>query len=47
VMTIGATLEARVTIRNRQTTLIDCSLRDLRDGWGAALEHLLQNPVLV
>jgi phosphoribosylformylglycinamidine synthase len=47
VMTIGATLEARVTIRNRETVLIDRSLRDLCEGWSNALEHLLHNPVLV
>jgi phosphoribosylformylglycinamidine synthase len=47
VMTIGATLEARVTIRNRETILVNRSLRDLRDEWSNALEHLLHNPVLV
>ena len=47
VFTIGATLEARVTIRNREVILIDRSIRDLRDTWGNALQHLLHNPVLV
>jgi phosphoribosylformylglycinamidine (FGAM) synthase-like enzyme len=47
VMTIGATLEARVTIRNRESILIDRSLRELRAAWSDALEHLLHNPVLV
>jgi phosphoribosylformylglycinamidine synthase II len=47
VMTIGATLEARVTIRNRETVLIDRIVRDLYDGWNSALEHLLHTPVLV
>ena len=46
-ITIGVTLEARVTIRNRETLLIDRSLRELRDEWSGALEHLLHNPVLV
>jgi phosphoribosylformylglycinamidine synthase len=41
VMTIGVTLEARVTIRNRGNILIDRDLRDLRDGWRNGLEHLL------
>ena len=46
-MTIGATLEARVVIRNREITLIDRSVHELRDAWSGALEHLLHNPVLV
>jgi phosphoribosylformylglycinamidine synthase len=41
VMTIGVTLEARVTIRNRDTILIDRGLRSLHDGWQGGLEHLL------
>ncbi len=43
VMTIGATLESRVTIRNRETTWIDCPLCDLRDAWQNGLEHLLHH----
>ena len=43
VMTIGATLEARVLIRNREAILIETSLRGLRDGWSNALPHLLHN----
>ena len=44
---IGATLEARVTILNRNDILIDSAIDDLKDHWGHALEHLLQSPVLV
>jgi phosphoribosylformylglycinamidine synthase subunit PurL len=44
---IGVTLEARVTIRNRNEVLIDSRIAELRDLWTNALEHLLQNPVLV
>jgi phosphoribosylformylglycinamidine synthase len=44
VMTIGATLEARVLIRNRESSLIDSSLRDLRDAWSNGLQHLLHLP---
>ena len=47
VVTIGATLEARVTIRNRDKILIDSSISDLKSVWSNALEHLLHNPVLV
>jgi phosphoribosylformylglycinamidine synthase len=43
VMTIGVTLEARVTIRNRETVLIDRSVRGLCAGWRGGLEHLLLN----
>jgi phosphoribosylformylglycinamidine synthase len=46
-VTIGATLEARVTIRNRDKILIDSSVTDLKSAWSNALEHLLHNPVLV
>jgi phosphoribosylformylglycinamidine synthase len=44
---IGATLEARVTIRNRNDILIDSAIDDLKGHWAHALEHLLQTPVLV
>jgi phosphoribosylformylglycinamidine synthase len=44
---IGATLEARVTIRNRNDILIDSAIDDLKAPWAHALEHLLQTPVLV
>jgi phosphoribosylformylglycinamidine synthase len=44
---IGATLEARVTIRNRNEILIDSTVEDLKGPWVHALEHLLHNPVLV
>jgi phosphoribosylformylglycinamidine synthase len=46
-VTIGATLESRVTIRNRDKILIDSSVMDLKSAWSNALEHLLHNPVLV
>jgi phosphoribosylformylglycinamidine synthase len=46
-VTIGATLESRVTIRNRDKILIDSSISDLKSVWSNALEHLLHNPVLV
>jgi phosphoribosylformylglycinamidine synthase len=41
---IGATLEARVTIRNRNDILIDCRVDELQDLWSNSLEHLLQLP---
>jgi phosphoribosylformylglycinamidine synthase II len=44
---IGVTLKSRVTIRNRNEILIDNLVADLKDAWANALEHLLQNPVLV
>jgi phosphoribosylformylglycinamidine synthase len=44
---IGVTLESRVTIRNRNATLIDSRVSELKDSWANALERLLQNPVLV
>ncbi len=44
---IGATLEARMTIRNRNEILIDTPVDQLSDIWSNALEHLLHNPVLV
>jgi phosphoribosylformylglycinamidine synthase subunit PurL len=44
---IGVTLEARVTIRNRNDILIDSGIEDLKSLWAHALEHLLHNPVLV
>ncbi len=46
-VTIGATLEARVRIRNRDEVLIDSRLDELKDIWDNALEHLLRSPVLV
>jgi len=44
---IGVTLKARVTIRNRSETLIDCRVDELKDIWANSLEHLLHKPVLV
>jgi phosphoribosylformylglycinamidine synthase II len=44
---IGVTLEARVTIRNQNETLVDCNIEDLKAPWAQALEHLLQTPVSV
>lgn len=44
---IGATLEARLIVRNRNETLIDAGVGELYDLWRHALEHLLQTPVLV
>jgi phosphoribosylformylglycinamidine synthase subunit PurL len=46
-ITIGATLDSRVTIRNRNRILIDCRIDELKLPWSEALEHLLHNPVLV
>ncbi|MGA8028670.1 MAG: phosphoribosylformylglycinamidine synthase subunit PurL [Bryobacteraceae bacterium] len=46
-ITIGATLDSRVTIRNRNKILIDCRADELKDLWNTALEHLLHDPVLV
>ena len=47
IVTIGATLKARVTITNRAERLVDIPVDDLRNAWDGALEHLLHNPVLV
>jgi phosphoribosylformylglycinamidine synthase len=44
---LGATLEARVTIRNGNDILIDSAIEDLESLWAHALEHLLHNPVQV
>jgi phosphoribosylformylglycinamidine synthase len=44
---IGATLESRMTIRNRNEILIDTPVDQLSSLWSNALEHLLHNPVLV
>lgn len=44
---IGVTLDSRVVVRNRQEILIDCYVNELKNLWDNALEHLLQNPVLV
>jgi phosphoribosylformylglycinamidine synthase II len=44
---IGATLEARVAIRNRNEVLIDSRVAELKNLWTNSLEHLLRNPVLV
>ena len=44
---IGATLESRVLIRNRNESLIDCRVAELKVLWSSALEHLLQSPVMV
>ncbi len=44
---IGVTLESRLVVRNRNETLIDSQIDELKDPWGHALEHLLQDPLLV
>ncbi len=44
---IGVTIGRRVTIRNRTEILIDSPVEDLKSAWANALEHLLQNSVLV
>ncbi|MBV8553698.1 MAG: phosphoribosylformylglycinamidine synthase subunit PurL [Acidobacteriaceae bacterium] len=44
---IGVTLESRLVVRNRDVTLIDSRVDALNDLWADALEHLLQDPVLV
>jgi phosphoribosylformylglycinamidine synthase len=46
-LAIGVTLKARVTIRNRTEILVDSAVEELNGLWANALEHLLQNPVLV
>jgi len=46
-LTIGATLESRLIVRNRNEILIDAGVGELHDLWRHALEHLLQTPVLV
>jgi phosphoribosylformylglycinamidine synthase len=46
-ITIGATLDSRVTIRNRDRILIDSRVDELKNIWNSALEHLLHTPVLV
>ncbi len=38
----GATVEGRLSIRNRAQTLIDCDLRRLRETWEGALEAALR-----
>jgi phosphoribosylformylglycinamidine synthase len=35
---IGGTIEAKLQIRNRQTPLMDCDIRTLRERWAKALE---------
>src|SRR5208283_1618592 len=44
---IGATLRARMVIRNRTETLINSPIGDLYGLWNAALEHLLHSTVPV
>jgi len=44
---IGATLKARMVIRNRTETLINSPIGDLYGLWNAALEHLLHSTVPV
>ncbi len=44
---IGVTLDSGVTIRNRNRVLIDSRVAELKNVWSGALEHLLDNPVLV
>ncbi len=46
-VTIGVTVELRVVIRNQEKLLIDSRVDELRSSWDKALEHLLQNPLLV
>ncbi|HUQ93903.1 MAG TPA: phosphoribosylformylglycinamidine synthase subunit PurL [Bryobacteraceae bacterium] len=38
---IGKTVEGRLTVRNRRTTLIDSPVETLKNQWEGALEHLL------
>jgi phosphoribosylformylglycinamidine synthase II len=44
---IGATLESRVTVRNRNEIVIESSVAELKEPWDRSLEHLLHNPVTV
>ncbi len=44
---IGATLKARMVIRNRTETLINSPIGDLYGLWNAALEHLLHSTLSV
>jgi phosphoribosylformylglycinamidine synthase subunit PurL len=46
-LAIGATLEAKVVIRNKNEILIDSRVAELKNLWKTSLEHLLHNPVLV
>ena len=38
---IGATIEGRLEVRNRETPLLDCDVRNLRQLWESALESRL------
>ena len=44
---IGVTLEARLIVRNKDRSLLDVGIDQLSAIWEGALEHLLQNPLLV
>jgi phosphoribosylformylglycinamidine synthase len=44
---IGATLESRVVIRNKNEILIDSRVAELKNLWETSLEHLLHNPVIM
>ncbi len=44
---VGATLDARLVIRNNGRILIDSQVAELKDFWENALEHLLHNSVMV
>lgn len=44
VLPIGVTLKARVAVRNRQQTLLDCSVSELHRAWSGSFERLLHHP---
>lgn len=46
-VTLGVTLEGRLTIRNRDQALIDSPLAELKTLWETGLVNLLHDPVLV
>jgi phosphoribosylformylglycinamidine synthase len=46
-MTIGVTLEGRLTVRNRNQVLIDARVSELKKLWDTGLVNLLHDPVLV
>ncbi|MEJ7607832.1 MAG: AIR synthase-related protein [Bryobacteraceae bacterium] len=41
-MVLGATIDGRLVIRNRQTPLIDCDISSLRNTWATALEGMIR-----
>ena len=46
-VTLGVTLKARVTVRNRAEMLLDSSVSAIRELWGSSLEKLLSRDMLV